>query len=114
MRVDLDDGSYMVEVLSFAKKEHPSRYIVCYSSIPNTGALMDSVWKLLLLITAFCLMLSAVVIWFMARSISRPIEKLSNKAEAIGGGDYEPINDRFGTFELEELKNILKINLKED
>ena len=105
MRVDLDDGSYMVEVLSFAKKEHPSRYIVCYSSIPNTGALMDSVWKLLLLITAFCLMLSAVVIWFMARSISRPIEKLSNKAEAIGGGDYEPINDRFGTFELEELKN---------
>ena len=66
---------------------------------------MDSVWKLLLLITVFCLMLSAVVIWFVARSISRPIEMLSDKAEAIGGGDYEPINDRFGTFELEELKN---------
>ena len=105
MRLDLKNGSYMIQFLYNEGRSGPSRYVVCYSAIPNTGTLMDSVWRLLLLITFFCLLFSGIVIWFIARGISRPIEKLCKKAEAIGRGEYTSLPERFNIQELEELKD---------
>ena len=103
-RLDLTHGSYMIQFLYNEGRNGPSRYVVCYSAIPNTGALMDSVWKLLLLITVSCLLFSGVLIWLIARGISRPIAMLCQKAEAIGRGEYDERSETFDIQELEELK----------
>ena len=113
LRLDLEEGSYMVQFLTSSKNSGLSGYIICYSSIPNIGALMESVWKLLLLITGFCLILSAIIIWFIAGGISLPIKELCAKAEAIGKGDYAPVPDSFRIEELEELRRSIDRMAKE-
>ena len=113
IRLDLEEGSYMLEILNASSKGGPSRSAVCYSAIPNTGALMESVWKLLLMITGFCLLISTVLIWFIAKSIACPIGKLCQKARAVGKGDYAPISETFKIRELEDLKHSIN-QMEED
>ena len=83
----ISDGSYAVSLLeSAASRDVPDKYIVCYSSIPDTVSLLASAWKLLAGVAVFCLLISAVLIWLITKSIVRPIETLCRKAEAIGEG----------------------------
>lgn len=92
---------------SAASRDVPDKYIVCYSSIPDTVSLLASAWKLLAGVAVFCLLISAVLIWLITKSIVRPIETLCRKAEAIGEGDYTPVSGQFATEELEMLKTAI-------
>ena len=104
----ISDGSYAVSLLeSAAFRDVPDKYIVCYSSIPDTVSLLASAWKLLAGVAVFCLLISAVLIWLITKSIVRPIETLCRKAEAIGEGDYTPVSGQFATEELEMLKTAI-------
>ena len=96
-----------VSLLESAARDVPDKYIVCYSSIPDTVSLLASAWKLLAGVAVFCLLISAVLIWLITKSIVRPIETLCRKAEAIGEGDYTPVSGQFATEELEMLKTAI-------
>ena len=109
-------GSFMVHLLAASAEDQAEvKYVVCYSSVPSAASLLSSIWKLLIAITALCLVLAAVAIWFITKGITRPLGKLCEKTEAVGNGDYTPITDHFKAEELETLKlsvNQMAENLK--
>lgn len=113
--VSVDEEGYMIRLLEFSEQDRPTGYLICYSRIPSTFSLLSEAGKLLAGIALFCLLLAALLIWFIARGITRPLEGLCRKTEAIGGGDFAPISEEFSTEELERLKcsiNRMAENLK--
>ena len=101
----LSSRSFMIRLLESPSTQPTSlKYVVCYSTVPDTASLLSSTWKLLIAVTALCLALAAVLIWFITRGITRPLNHLCRKAHEIGKGDYSPILSCFQAEELENLK----------
>ena len=98
--------AYIVQFIeSPLKGDMADKYIICYSSIPDTVSLLENVWKPLVFCTIICLSGAGLVIWLVTRSITRPLADLCRSAEKIGNGDYEEIAEEFPTEELEELRS---------
>lgn len=66
------------------------------------GMMKDEVVEIFLVLNALGLALALLVSYFLARSITRPVKLLANKAEVIGRGEYTSIDiaseDEIGRF----------------
>jgi len=99
-----------------------AEHVLAYSRIPITGwvLLSDEAWETvgtpslqltqvapLVLVPAFLLALLAL--WFSARRIIQPLQKLESKAAALAWGDYEGIREPVGGIsEINQLQNELQ------
>ncbi|GAB1471706.1 hypothetical protein MASR2M66_25840 [Chloroflexota bacterium] len=97
-------------------------HVVAYSPISLTGwaLLSDEAWETvgspslrltqvapLILVPAF--LLALIALWFSARRIIQPLQKLEAKAAALAWGDFERIKEPVGgIFEINQLQNELK------
>lgn len=84
-----------------------AKYYILYAKIPDMSQLLSSAWKLVFVITALFLTLAGLAAWFLAKSISRPIEALCLQAGSIGKGAYPVLNDEHSIMELETLKEAI-------
>jgi len=96
-------------------------HVVTYSPIPLTGwaLLSDEAWETagspslrltevapLVLIPAF--LLALIALWFSARRIIQPLQKLESKAAALAWGDFDAIEEPVGGIsEVQHLQNEL-------
>ncbi len=86
-----------------------SEHVIAYSPIPTTGwaLITEEAWESvispslqatqmapLVLVPAFILAL--VALWFGARQIVRPLQRLESKAAALAWGDFEAIRESVG------------------
>jgi signal transduction histidine kinase len=86
-----------------------AEHVIAYSPIPSTGwaLITEEDWEAvispslqatqiapLVLVPAFILAL--VALWFGARQIVRPLQRLESKAAALAWGDFEAIRDPVG------------------
>jgi signal transduction histidine kinase len=99
------DGENGTQYVQVGNREH----VVAYSSIPSTGwaLITEEDWQALItpslaatqmaplvLVPAFILALFAL--WFGARQIVQPLQRLESKAAALAWGDFEPIKEPVG------------------
>ncbi|WP_166243992.1 methyl-accepting chemotaxis protein [Paenibacillus turpanensis] len=73
---------------SFVKSEKYSMYLITFAS---TDAFLSSVQKLkqgLMMVIAASILLSALVIFFLARNITRPVRIAAEHLEIVAGGDF--------------------------
>ncbi len=86
-----------------------SEHLIAYSPVPSTGwaLITEEAWEAvispslqatqiapLVLVPAFIIAL--VALWFGARQIVRPLQRLESKAAALASGDFEAIRDPVG------------------
>lgn len=99
-----------------------TEHVLAYSPIPITGwaLLSDEAWETvgtpslqltqvapLALVPAF--LLALIALWFSARRIIQPLQKLESKAAALAWGDFEGIKEPVnGISEINQLQNELK------
>ncbi len=98
-----------------------SEHVIAYSSIPSTGWVLitEEDWQALItpslaatqmaplvLVPAFILALFAL--WFGAKQIVQPLQRLESKAAALAWGDFETIKESVGGIsEVQHLQNEL-------
>ena len=68
----------------FAQSESQAQTLIVYQEIPEGSRVLGRMGKLILEITLLFFALAVVLVWFIARSIARPIEELCQKTAAIG------------------------------
>ncbi|HSG45484.1 MAG TPA: histidine kinase [Anaerolineales bacterium] len=99
-----------------------AEHVLAYSPIPITGwvLLSDEAWETvgtpslqvtqvapLVLVPAF--LLALIALWFSARRIIQPLQKLESKAAALAWGDFEGIKESVGGIsEINQLQNELE------
>ena len=99
-----------------------AEHVLTYSPIPITGwaLVSDEAWETvgtpslqltqvapLVLVPAF--LMALVALWFSARRIIQPLQKLESKAAALAWGDFEGIKEPVGGIsEINQLQNELQ------
>jgi len=99
-----------------------TEHVLAYSPIPITGwaLLSDEAWETvgtpslqltqvapLVLVPVF--LLALIALWFSARRIIQPLQKLESKAAALAWGDFEGIKEPVGGIsEINQLQNELQ------
>jgi len=99
-----------------------TEHVITYSPIPITGwaLLSDEAWETvgtpslqltqiapLVLVPAF--LLALIALWFSARRIIQPLQKLESKAAALAWGDFDGIKEPVdGISEINQLQNELQ------
>lgn len=60
-------------------------------------------WLIIGAVAAFALVVAALLAWWQARRLTRPIDELVASAEQLGAGDFSTRTQRVGIAELDEL-----------
>lgn len=80
------------------------KYMFGYVAVPDTQALLSYTGTLLILISGALCLLSLMAVWYVAGSISKPIQTLCRHAKAIGKGRFTIAQKPYSIRELEELR----------
>lgn len=106
----------MGQVRTFIKKDRPQAQLLAMNSrlkltypkadneLPDTQALLSYTGTLLILISSALCLLSLMAVWYVAGSISKPIQTLCHHAKAIGKGRFTIAQKPYSIRELEELR----------
>lgn len=83
--------------------------VVLYISTPidATGASVTILQRILFIVTVLSLIAGFVLSWFIAKKFSKPVGRLSDKAEKLGEKDYIPGYEKGFCSELDSLSNTL-------
>lgn len=81
-----------------------SKYMFGYVAVPDTKALLSYTGTLLILISGALCLLSLMAVWYVAGSISKPIQALCRHTKAIGKGRFTMAQESYSIRELEELR----------
>ena len=92
--------------LRFGERDHFifGQYMYGYEA---SGALLGRAGMLVFVLTGVMFVMSCVVTYFLAKSITRPIEQLQGFAMEMGQGVFEPNDFTFNEAELADLNNAL-------
>lgn len=74
------------------------------NELPDTQALLSYTGTLLILISGALCLLSLMAVWYVAGSISKPIQALCRHTKAIGKGRFTMAQEPYSIRELEELR----------
>ncbi|MDO8543280.1 MAG: ATP-binding protein [Opitutaceae bacterium] len=85
-----------------APAQQPIRYVLLWSAEQGLAA-FERTRTTLLALSAAGILVSAVVVWFFVRRITRPLVDLRDRAEAVGRGDFSQRIERFSNDEVGEL-----------
>ncbi len=104
--ISTSDGDYILCMLEIPSKTNiRGKYLISYSPVADGAGLMFHAGRLLLGISLACLVVSAIIIWFITGGIVRPLESLCEHTAKIGEGDYSSIEENFSIEEIEQLKD---------
>jgi two-component system sensor histidine kinase VicK len=81
----------------------PDIHYVLLSSIEQRLRAFEETSRALLGLSAAGILVSALVVWFFVRSVTRPLIELRDNAEAVGRGDFSRRIERFSNDECGEL-----------
>ena len=104
---DFTNCNMLIYMSVIGTKESPQGYIIINSPLVPIDATAAIFKKQLIIISAFLLILSLVVSYFMAKKIAEPIAKLTKSAEQMAAGNYDIQFDAKGYAEIQRLSNTL-------
>jgi len=84
-----------------------------YPQIVGTPRILGATGIMQLILVCVMFIVAVVVTYFLAKSLTRPIEKLGEFAQGIGHGNFEPNNFEFREIELEKLNLALNKSVKQ-
>ncbi|MCL2827999.1 MAG: HAMP domain-containing histidine kinase [Oscillospiraceae bacterium] len=87
-----------------------SAYQVMYA---ETSRVIGRVGIISIILVSVMFLVATIVTYFLANSLTRPIEKLGQFAQGIGHGDFTPNEFQFREVELEELNKALNKSVKQ-
>lgn len=101
----IGERNYMIYYEQINREDsHKVRYLVIYCPIHETERLLDQVSRLVLLIIAALAAVSIFVFWFVAGSISGPVQRLCEAARGIGDKRFRKVQTNATVKELCELE----------
>jgi signal transduction histidine kinase len=99
----LGKESFVVSSLVLNERESPPVTIVVMKSYDEATAFLNRLSRLLLAVGVGAVLVGSLLVYFTARTFTRPLEKLVAGVRALGGGDFRyPLHAR-GAGEVAEL-----------
>lgn len=99
-----DGQGYLVSIYRIPTKSIQLKYMIAYCPASKIGVWVRSASILVLGISSVLVLLAIIVLWFTARSVTKPLNRLCRAADQIGSGSFEKIKSEFSLQELEELR----------
>lgn len=93
--------------------EHVTRYLLINSALEPVGATVSIIKRELMLISVLLIIISFIISLFVARRISRPIDRITQSAERLAKGDFNTYFDGRGYLEAKKLADTLTYAEKE-
>src|SRR5271166_4065692 len=101
----LGKESFIASSLKLDPGASPEVTIVVMKSYDEATAFLNHLSRLLLAVGIGAVFVGSLLVYFTARTFTRPLEKLVDGVRALGGGDFRyPLHDR-GAGEVAELTN---------
>jgi len=101
----LGKESFIASSLKLDRSASPAVTIVVMKSYDEATAFLNHMSRLLLAVGIGAVFVGSLLVYFTARTFTRPLEKLVEGVRALGGGDFRyPIHAR-GAGEVAELTN---------
>ncbi len=88
-------------------KEDPIGFLFLNTSLDPLNSTISILQRHLFIITIVLLILGLILSFFMAKHISRPIDKITKSAKSLAEGDYNVHFDGTGYYESEKLASAL-------
>lgn len=101
----IGEKNYMIYYEQLDSEDsHKVRYLIIYCPVHETERLLEQVSKLVLLIMAALAAVAILVFWFVAGSISGPVQRLCEAARGIGEKKFRKVQTNATVKELCELE----------
>jgi len=84
-----------------------------YPQIAGNPRVLGATGVMQLILVCVMFIVAVIVTYFLAKSLTHPIEKLGEFAQGIGHGNFEPNNFEFREIELEKLNQALNKSVKQ-
>ena len=104
VRLSGDGENDLVSVYRVPTQSQQIEYLVTYCPVSQIGTWIDGASRMVLLIAFGMMALIALVLWFAAGSVAKPIRRLCKSAAAIGAGGFDEITPSFSVREPESLR----------
>ena len=115
VRLSGDGENDLVSVYRVPTQSQQIEYLVTYCPVSQIGTWIDGASRMVLLIAFGMMALIALVLWFAAGSVAKPLRRLCKSAAAIGAGGFDEITPSFSVREPESLRqsmNAMVIQLR--
>lgn len=115
VRLSGDGENDLVSVYRVPAQSQQIEYLVTYCPVSQIGTWIDGASRMVLLIAFGMMALVALVLWFAAGSVAKPLCRLCKSAAAIGAGSFDEITPSFSVREPESLRqsmNAMVIQLR--
>ncbi|MFV0254972.1 MAG: sensor histidine kinase [Erysipelotrichaceae bacterium] len=86
-----------------------SYYVFASSPIVPISSTIDIIQQLLLITSAFAIVIAIVVAWFFSKAISKPLVKIKNEASKLAQGNYNIEFKAEGYSEINDLSTTLNM-----
>lgn len=103
----------ITEERDFISADGRTRSFVFYAIISPVNATISTIKIQLYYVTGIMIFLSIILAFIIARTVSKPIEKLNNGAKLLAGGDYNIKFTGRGYREIHELSDTLNYTASE-
>lgn len=104
IRLKSGGEEYLVHLYRAPTKSSQIQFLIAYCSVSQMSVWVRDAAKIVLAIAAFFDLLIVGLLWVVARSITRPLNRLCAGAEQIGRGGFLEIAPSFSLNELERLR----------
>lgn len=95
---------YLVSVYQVPTRSQQVEYLVAYRPVSQIGTWVSDASKMVLGIFYAAMLLVALVLWFAAQSVAKPLSSLCQTAARIGSGDFCQTDTPFSLREPETLR----------
>lgn len=88
-------------------KDNPKGFLLINSALAPVGPTVFIIKRQLMFITAILIMIAFVISLYLSKRIARPIDRLTQSAEKLAGGDFNAKFDGRGYLESKKLADML-------
>lgn len=103
----------ITEIRDFITSDGRTKSFVFYAIISPVNATISTIKVQLYYVTGIMIFLSVILAFIMAKTVSKPIEKLNNSAKLLASGDYNIHFTGKGYREIHELSDTLNYTASE-
>lgn len=103
----------LVSIYPIPAQSQQLEYLVTYCPISEIGTWINGASQMVLLIAFGMMALIALVLWFAAASVARPLQSLCQSAAAIGAGQFDEMITAFSLREPESLRQSMNAMVRQ-
>ena len=113
VRLSGEGENDLVSIYKVPTQSQQIEYLVTYCPISEIGTWVGGASQMVLLIAFGMMALIALVLWFAAGSVAKPIRSLCQSAAAIGAGGFDEVETAFSLREPESLRQSMNAMVRQ-